>query len=87
MSGCDFVGDNYNAAGTASEQIPAPDANPDDCAPPTPTSPTTGAPAAGGHGTHVSGIVGGNGGGIKGVAPEVKLGAYRVFGCCGQHVG
>ena len=45
-----------------------PDVNPDDC---------------NGHGTHVAGIVGANGGGIKGVAPGVTLGAYRVFGCDG----
>jgi subtilisin family serine protease len=49
--------------------VPVPDANPDDC---------------GGHGTHVAGIVGANGGGIKGVAPEVSFGAYRVFGCAGS---
>ena len=48
---------------------PVPDANPDDC---------------NGHGTHVAGIVGANGGGIKGVAPGVSLGAYRVFGCTGS---
>ena len=28
--------------------------------------------------------MGGNGGGIKGVAPEVRFGAYRVFGCWGS---
>ena len=48
---------------------PQPDPIPDDC---------------GGHGTHVAGIVGANGGGIKGVAPEVTFGAYRVFGCSGS---
>ena len=63
------MGDNYNAGGTAEQQIPVPDANPDDC---------------GGHGTHVAGIVGANGGGIKGVAPAVSFGAYRVFGCAGS---
>ncbi|CAA9322534.1 MAG: hypothetical protein AVDCRST_MAG71-1337 [uncultured Lysobacter sp.] len=47
---------------------PAPDANPDDC---------------GGHGTHVAGIIGANGV-VKGVAPDVKIGAYRVFGCEGS---
>ena len=68
ISGYDLVGDNYNSSGTAEQQIPVPDANPDDC---------------GGHGTHVAGIVGANGGGLKGVAPAVSLGAYRVFGCAG----
>lgn len=48
---------------------PVPDANPDDC---------------GGHGSHVAGIVGGNGGGVVGVAPGVQFGAYRVFGCAGS---
>jgi subtilisin family serine protease len=69
VAGYDFVGDNYNAGGTPDQQIPVPDENPDDC---------------GGHGTHVAGIVGGNGGGIVGVAPKVQFGAYRVFGCVGS---
>jgi minor extracellular serine protease Vpr len=67
--GWDLVGDNYNSIGTAAQQIPQPDPNPDDC---------------GGHGTHVAGIVGANGAGLKGVAPEVTFGAYRVFGCSGS---
>ena len=53
VAGYDFVGDDYNASGSG-KPVPLPDANPDDCA---------------GHGTHVAGIVGANGGGIKGVAP------------------
>lgn len=69
IAGYDLVGDNYNAGGTPEQQIPVPDANPDDC---------------GGHGTHVAGIVGANGGGLKGVAPAVSFGAYRVFGCAGS---
>ncbi|MFY8016638.1 MAG: S8 family serine peptidase [Inhella sp.] len=68
-TGWDFVGDAYNTGGTGGALIPQPDANPDDC---------------GGHGTHVAGIVGANGGGVRGVAPEVTFGAYRVFGCSGS---
>jgi minor extracellular serine protease Vpr len=48
---------------------PQPDPNPDDC---------------GGHGTHVAGIIGAAGERVRGVAPEVSLGAYRVFGCEGS---
>lgn len=69
VAGYDFVGDAYNSGGTGAALIPVPDANPDDCA---------------GHGTHVAGIVGANGGGIRGVAPGVTFGAYRVFGCTGS---
>jgi subtilisin family serine protease len=32
-----------------------------------------------GHGTHVAGIIGGNGGGVLGVAPEVSFLAYKVL--------
>ncbi len=68
--GWDFVGDTYNADPSSSlyQPIPNPDPNPDDC---------------NGHGTHVSGIVGANGA-VKGVAPDVTFGAYRVFGCGGS---
>ena len=69
VSGYDFVGDDYNAAGTGGALTPVPDTNPDDC---------------NGHGSHVAGIVGADGGGLKGVAPGVTLGAYRVFGCVGS---
>ncbi len=67
--GYDLVGDAYDAGGTGGALVPVPDPNPDDCA---------------GHGSHVAGIVGGNGGGIRGVAPGVTFGAYRVFGCVGS---
>jgi minor extracellular serine protease Vpr len=69
--GYDFVGDDYNAQIPGS--TPRPDPDPMDC---------------GGHGTHVAGIVGANGdpaaGGVRGVAPDAILGAYRVFGCEGS---
>lgn len=71
VAGWDLVGDAFNADSSSASYnpIPTPDANPDDC---------------GGHGTHVAGIVGANGGGLKGVAPGVTFGAYRVFGCNGS---
>ncbi|KAI8812752.1 hypothetical protein BJ742DRAFT_911958 [Cladochytrium replicatum] len=64
----------YDFAGdayTGSNQ-PVEDADPMDC---------------GGHGTHVAGIVGANSTAnyfFTGVAPDVTLGAYRVFGCDGS---
>jgi subtilisin family serine protease len=74
--GYDFVGDAYNAdpAAASYNPIPIPDNNPDDCA---------------GHGTHVAGIIGANDptNGMKGVAPEVTFGVYRVFGCEGSTDG
>jgi minor extracellular serine protease Vpr len=70
VAGWDFVGDVFNADSSSPtyNPVPTPDANPDDC---------------GGHGTHVAGIVGANGT-VKGVAPNVQFGAYRVFGCNGS---
>ena len=69
VAGYDLVGDNYDAAQDGDHLVPHPDPVPDDCA---------------GHGTHVSGIVGANGGGVLGVAPQAKLAMYRVFGCTGS---
>ena len=66
--GYDFVGDDFDSSSqNPAQHVPHPDPDPDDC---------------NGHGTHVSGIVGANGG-ITGVAPEVRFHAYRVFGCEG----
>lgn len=68
-AGYDFVGDDYDGepSDPGYQPVPHPDWNPDDCF---------------GHGTHVAGIVGANGG-VVGVAPDVTLAAYRVFGCGG----
>lgn len=69
-AGWDFVGDAFNADPSSPfyNPVPSPDPDPDDC---------------NGHGTHVAGIVGANGV-VKGVAPAVTFGAYRVFGCQGS---
>ena len=52
---------------------PTADPNPDD--------------SCNGHGSHVSGIIAGDGdpakGGVQGVAPKARLGEYRVLGCSG----
>ena len=67
-AGYDFVGDAYNGVSE-----PKPDPDPlDNCQ---------------GHGTHVAGIIGAQAAskqGVTGVAPNVKLHAYRVFGCKGS---
>jgi minor extracellular serine protease Vpr len=68
--GC-HVGLGYDFVGDAfnsANPVLVPDNDPDDC---------------GGHGTHVAGIIGADRT-LKGVAPKVTLGAYRVFGCTGS---
>ncbi|PIA13467.1 subtilisin-like protein [Coemansia reversa NRRL 1564] len=40
-----------------------------------------------GHGTHVAGIIAAKGDKVKGVAPGVTLGVYRIFGCPGNGTG
>ncbi|KAJ1940240.1 hypothetical protein FBU59_003872, partial [Linderina macrospora] len=40
-----------------------------------------------GHGTHVTGIIAAHGPKVKGVAPGVTLGVYRIFGCPGNGTG
>jgi len=67
--GYDFVGDDYTGANS-----PVPDEDPRDC--------NNG--KGGGHGTHVAGIVGARDKDFVGVAPDVTLHAYRVFGCDGS---
>ena len=80
ITGWDFVGNTFDASPFLAtgapnplyNPVPSPDPDPDDC---------------NGHGTHVSGIVGAKAagaGGVTGVAPDVKFGAYRVFGCGGS---
>jgi minor extracellular serine protease Vpr len=72
--GRDLVGDSFNPDPGAKnyDPVPQPDGNPDDC---------------NGHGTHVAGIAAANGDpkedGVRGVAPDAVIGAYRVFGCEG----
>lgn len=68
-SGCRVVtGHDFVGEAFTGSNAPVPDANPDDCH---------------GHGTHVGGIVGASGA-VKGVAPGVTFGAYKVFGCTGS---
>ncbi|KAJ2060259.1 hypothetical protein GGI17_003889 [Coemansia sp. S146] len=40
-----------------------------------------------GHGTHVTGIIAAHGSKVRGVAPGVTLGVYRIFGCPGNGTG
>ena len=90
VGGYDFVGDNYDAEGTAAAATPHPDPDPQDC---------------NGHGTHVAGTLAGYGetmdnqtfsgpygpstplGALKigpGVAPGAQIYSLRVFGCQGS---
>jgi minor extracellular serine protease Vpr len=90
--GWDFVGDDYDAASTAStfQPVPHPDADPAPCDPvkadeiaARPGASTSSA----GHGTHVAGIAAAKAAGpngVTGVAPEATIYAYRVFGCVGS---
>ena len=72
VAGYDFVGDEYNGSSSSEKYnpVPKPDPLPKDCM---------------GHGTSVASIAAGNDAAkkFKGVAPDAKLGAYRVFGCDG----
>ena len=72
VAGYDFVGDKFNndsSSGTYNPN-PKPDPVPDDCD---------------NHGTHVASIAAGNDAAkkFKGVAPDAKLGAYKIAGCEG----
>lgn len=66
--GYDLVGDHYGSDG---DYKPVPDNDPMDC---------------GGHGSHVAGIIAAqpNEFNFTGTAPDVTLGAYKVFGCSGS---
>ena len=72
VTGYDFVGDEYNddKSSGAYNPNPKPDPVPNDC---------------NNHGTHVASIAAGNDKArkLRGVAPDAKLGVYRVFGCDG----
>ena len=72
VTGYDFVGDEYNGSSSSDKYnpVPKPDSIPKDCS---------------GHGTHVASIAAGNDAAkrFKGVAPDAKLGAYKIAGCEG----
>ena len=72
VAGYDFVGDEYNGSSSSDKYnpVPKPDPLPNDC---------------NNHGTHVASIAAGNDKArkLRGVAPDAKLGVYRVFGCDG----
>ncbi|CDH55597.1 subtilisin-like serine protease pr1c [Lichtheimia corymbifera JMRC:FSU:9682] len=67
--GYDLVGDDYKPHGP--DSTPKPDSDPfDSCG-----------KRSTGHGTHVAGIIAGNSTLIHGVAPDVTLGMWKVYGC------
>ncbi|EEZ77857.1 PA domain protein [Actinomyces sp. oral taxon 848 str. F0332] len=72
VAGYDFVGDEYNGSSSSEKYnpVPKPDPLPKDCM---------------GHGTSVASIAAGNDAAkkFKGVAPDAKLGAYKIAGCEG----
>ena len=72
VAGYDFVGDEYNGSSSSEKYnpVPKPDSLPKDCM---------------GHGTSVASIAAGNDAAkkFKGVAPDAKLGAYKIAGCEG----
>ena len=72
VAGYDFVGDEYNGSSSSDKYnpVPKPDPLPKDCM---------------GHGTSVASIAAGNDAAkkFKGVAPDAKLGAYKIAGCEG----
>ncbi len=72
IAGYDFVGDEYNGSSSSDKYnpVPKPDPLPKDCM---------------GHGTSVASIAAGNDAAkkFKGVAPDAKLGAYKIAGCEG----
>ena len=72
VTGYDFVGDEYNGSSSSDKYNPGPkpDPLPKDCM---------------GHGTSVASIAAGNDAAkkFKGVAPDAKLGAYKIAGCEG----
>ena len=72
VAGYDFVGDEYNGSSSSEKYnpVPKPDPLPKDCM---------------GHGTSVASIAAGNDAAkkFKGVAPDAKLGVYKIAGCEG----
>ncbi|KAJ1981144.1 hypothetical protein H4R35_000848 [Dimargaris xerosporica] len=70
LPGYDFVGDSFDPMDPNS--LPQPDNDPlSECQ---------------SHGTHVAGIIGGRNGTFVGVAPNVEIAPYKIFGC-GENAG